>query len=491
MLLLAFVFQGPGRAIGQLLDLPGHARLLGAAMDRVRRSGRLLAVAVGVSVVAWTATQTFSYSVASGRDDELLLTKGRRLSDVALNQGYLAALTPLRDVVGLGLMIPLLIAASVVLFQFSTDRWGTGIRPPASIRRRSSRWATIGWGSTALYALYRFVGLVTGYADLPLGGCVFLEAVVVPMFMALADGVVVAWVLVELRNAGLGDLDRDSLDVVGVSVLIPAAILACVLAFPSRYVATGVWLAAPVPSVELYLGDVDRVVYFGWQLGWGLVYLQGAAVLAAGLFGAVAWSRGMPGDVLKGYRRLLSAEGGHLVAAVAASGLAAGGLSAVAYMLVLSLPALDLGLECGRLLRPLREPADRPGPDGRPDRARRAIAADGDPGQGRLDRWGGMSFEVYLQCFEGGEPAGISRAAVRALFPVIVADSEPDYWIVRYDELNSCDIHVAPLASDGDLIESLCVNHPCGDPRLWDSLWKVMRMGPPLCFISPRPARPW
>jgi hypothetical protein len=338
LLLLAFVFQGPARAIGQLLDVPGHARLFGAAMDRVRRSGRLLAVTVGVSVVAWTATQTFSYSVASGRDDELLLTKGRRLTDVALNQGYLAGMTPLRDVVGMGLMIPLLIAASVVLFQFSTDRWGTGIRPPASIRRRSSRWATIGWGSTALYALYRFVNLVTPNSDLPLGGCVFLEAVVVPMFMALADGVVVAWVLVELRNAGLGDLDRDSLDVVGVSVLIPAAILACVLAFPSRYVATSAWLALQyLPSS--YTSGTWIARYFGWQLGWGLVYLQGAAVAAAGLFGAVAWSRGTPGDALKGYRRLLSAEGGHLVAAVAAGGLAAGGLSAIAYMLVLSLPA--------------------------------------------------------------------------------------------------------------------------------------------------------
>ncbi len=338
LLLLAFVFQGPGRAIGQLLDVPGHARLLGSALDRFRRSGRLLAVSIGVSVVAWTATQTFSYSVASGRDDELLLTKGRRLSDVALNQGYLAGMTPLRDVVGLSLLIPLLVAASVVLFQYSTDRWGSGVRPPMSIRRRSSRWATIGWGSTALYALYRFVSLVSSNADLPLGGCVFLEAAVVPMLMALADGVVVAWVLVELRNAGLGDLERDSLDVVGVTILVPAAVLACVLAFPSRYVATGVWLALQHLPASYVVGTWVGS-YVAWQLGWGLVYLQGAAVVAAGLFGAVAWSRGTPGDALKGYHRLLSAEGGHLVAAVAAGGLAAGALSAVAYMLVLSLPA--------------------------------------------------------------------------------------------------------------------------------------------------------
>ncbi|MBX6316623.1 MAG: hypothetical protein IRY99_27470 [Isosphaeraceae bacterium] len=63
-----------------------------------------------------------------------------------------------------------------------------------------------------------------------------------------------------------------------------------------------------------------------------------------------------------------------------------------------------------------------------------------------------MSFEVYLQCFEAGEPAGVPRATIRALFPVINADSEPDYWRVRYDDLNSCDIAVTPLPSDGELV---------------------------------------
>ena len=37
-----------------------------------------------------------------------------------------------------------------------------------------------------------------------LGGCVIIEAAAVPVLMALADAVLVAWVLVELRNAGPG-----------------------------------------------------------------------------------------------------------------------------------------------------------------------------------------------------------------------------------------------------------------------------------------------
>jgi hypothetical protein len=340
LLLVVVVVQGPFRALGQLLDVAAHVKLLAASIERVRKSGRLLAVVVGVSVVCWTTNQTLSYRVDTGRDDEMLLIKGQRLTDVALNQGYLAALTPLRDLVGLGLMIPLLIAAAIVLFQFSTDRWSQGSRPPMSLRRRASRWSTIGWGIAIMYALYRFVALVSGSSELPIGGCVFLEAAVLPILMAMADGVLVAWVLVELRNAGLGDSDGESLDPLGVSVVIPAAIVACVLAFPAFYLGTGVWMVVKFEYLPTSILADPRVVSFlRWQLGWGLVIFQAVGLLFAGMFGAVAWSRGTPGDLLRVYFLILRAEGGHLVIALAAGGAAAGVMSAVAYVLVLSLPS--------------------------------------------------------------------------------------------------------------------------------------------------------
>ncbi len=87
-----------------------------------------------------------------------------------------------------------------------------------------------------------------------------------------------------------------------------------------------------------------------------------------------------------------------------------------------------------------------------------------------------MSLDVYLQCF-GGEPAGISRAAVRALFPIVEQTSEPDYWSVLYDPANSCKINITPAASCDDLITSLSVNRPCGDLRFWESILAILRMG--------------
>ena len=78
--------------------------------------------------------------------------------------------------------------------------------------------------------------------------------------------------------------------------------------------------------------------YVRWQLGWGLTDLQAAAVVGVGLAGAVAWSRGTIRGAIAGYRRLLAAEGGHLVAVVAMAGVAAGLVAAAAYAVVLLLP---------------------------------------------------------------------------------------------------------------------------------------------------------
>jgi hypothetical protein len=93
-----------------------------------------------------------------------------------------------------------------------------------------------------------------------------------------------------------------------------------------------------------------------------------------------------------------------------------------------------------------------------------------------------MSFEVYLQCFGESERSGISRVAVRSLFPVIEEESEPDYWRVRYDVKNFCDIGVTAVASDRDMLKSLYVDRPCADVRLWEGLFSVLRMGSIVIF---------
>jgi hypothetical protein len=341
LLLLTMVFQGPVRTLRQFFNIAGHVRLVSAAFDRLRRTGRMVAVAVGATVVAWTVSQSLRFNDAQGKDDLLLLTKARSLSELAMEQGVLAALTPVRDLFGLGDNVPLLLLATAVLFRAMTERrddlrgvaLGDRTETPAPL----SRWANLIWGATALYLLYRLGTRVMGTADLPVGGCLMIEAPLVPLLMVVSDGVMLAWILVELRSVSLGDVGSDGVDPQAAIALVPGAVLACLLAMPGRYLATAILLGRdfmPATIGATVLGSLFR-----WLLTWGLADIQGAALVTLGLAGAVAWSRGSPTSAVRGYRQLLAAEGGHLVALLALAGLAAGGGAALAYLMVLSLPA--------------------------------------------------------------------------------------------------------------------------------------------------------
>jgi hypothetical protein len=346
LLALALVVQGPVRALRQVFDLAGHVRLVATSLDRLRGAGRMVAVTIGATVLAWTASQTITFNAPGGREDLLLLTKARSLGELALEQGVLAALTPVRDLFGLGDNLPLLLLATAVLFRALLER-PERPRGPAALGRGGvvppeSGWSNLIWGTTALYFLYRLTARVAGPGDLPLGGCLAIEAGVIPVLMALSDGVLLAWVLVELRGVSPGDAGNDALEPLAVVALWPGAVLACLLAMPGRYLATAIVLGDPyLPSgvVPTVIGSLLR-----WQLNRGLADLQGAALLTVGLAGAVAWSRGTPAGAVRGYLRMVAAEGGHLVVLVALAGLLAGVGSALAYVLVLSLPASSWAL---------------------------------------------------------------------------------------------------------------------------------------------------
>jgi hypothetical protein len=340
VLAVALLAQGPGRALGQFFDLPGHVRLIAAAWDRLRRSARVVAVTVGVTVLAWTASQTMSFSRPQGKDDLMLLTKSRSLAELAFDQGVLAALTPLRDVLGLGDVLPLLAVATVVVFRFATDPLMNAFRSPAEVSHRPRPFfgPTLIWVGTSLYLLYRLVAVQMGTGDLPLLGYLGAEALVVPVLMALADGVLLAWILAELRGASLGQWDEGVFDVRPTLGLMPGASLACLAAIPARYMAASAFLVAQQLPASTS-GSALRA-FLRWQcLGWGLADLQAAALTTAGLIGAVAWSQGTWGDALRGYLRLLRAEGGRLAALLTLAGAAAGSLAALAYPLILALPA--------------------------------------------------------------------------------------------------------------------------------------------------------
>ena len=172
---------------------------------------------------------------------------------------------------------------------------------------------------------------------MPVGGCMVAEAVVIPLLMLASDGILLAWILAELRDVSLGDTGNDKLQPMAAVALLPGAVAACLLAMPARYLATAILLGSyylPDSVARTSVGALLR-----WQLGRGLADIQGVAILMLGLAGGVAWSRGTIEGALRGYVRMVAVEGGHLVALLALAGVFAGALSALAYTLVLSLPA--------------------------------------------------------------------------------------------------------------------------------------------------------
>lgn len=350
LLVLALLLQGPSLALRQVLSVYGHAGLVRKASRRVWRAGRVVAAAITFTVLSWTGSQTLGFLTDRpdrGKAELVLLTKSRARLELALEQGIFAGLTPLRDVAGLADNMPLLMLAVYLVFRASA-----GMMPPPTsslarlgraevlglplYRSRISGWSTMIWGCGALYILYRLVARAAGSAELPLGGCLVAEAAVIPLMTLLCDGFLLAWILVEIRNAGFDEPGEESLHPGQALELMPAAALACLLALPARYVATLVFLGSQHLPTSSAAGSVGR--YIRWQLGWGLVDFQAAALVTVGIVGVVAWSRGSIGQSLAGFLRLLRSQAGHLVVALAMSGAAACLLVGVTYAVVLLLP---------------------------------------------------------------------------------------------------------------------------------------------------------
>lgn len=332
LLVLAIVLQGPRKALGQFLDVRHHLRLLGLATRRIQRAGRMLAVLLGVTVVSWTVFQLVAFPKESRLEDQAVFLQNRSVPEAAIDQGLRAAMMPLRDLCRLGDELLLLLAATVLVFKLTSDRWGGTDDPYRELEDPLPRWTLLCWGSTWLYAMYRFGVMVVSQDSFPLGGCLVVEAIAVPVLMACSDGILLAWVLLELRRAGYSD-DAGPLDVRSVVRLWPAGILACLVAVPGRYATTALWLAIPYAP-----GESARRILAPVLREWGLTGLQGGALVLAGMVGAAAWSGGSIEATVRGYVRMLQQHGGRLVAVLLLGGLTAGVPVGLSYLALLSLP---------------------------------------------------------------------------------------------------------------------------------------------------------
>ena len=84
-----------------------------------------------------------------------------------------------------------------------------------------------------------------------------------------------------------------------------------------------------------------------------------------------------------------------------------------------------------------------------------------------------MSFQVFLQAFDAGQPAGWPPAEIRRAFGDSLVELEEDFWQVAYGG-ESTDLFPQPVPGDPSRVHTLSVHRPCADPRLWEALYELL-----------------
>jgi hypothetical protein len=336
--ILALIVQKPAPAIAQFLDIPGHLRLVAASLGRFRRAGRLVAALCGAIVFSWTSWQALHHDEPRRLEDLAILLKSRSLSELTQEQAAHAALTPFRDLAGLADLSILLLIASLALFRLSAESWGPAGSSEHPDRPPAPAGTVFAWGAAWIYLIYRTASVALHPDGWPLNGLLGIDLALIPLVMLASDGLLLAWVLHELRLAVSDAPTPPWTESIAAALRgwLPAT-LAAAAALPARTAALTAWLALPyIPSPapaplrllfrELFRGDL-------------LIWLQAASLALTPLLAAAAWTRhaGRPG-LLALTLILLQSQAGRLVAIILGGTVASAGLSALAYWTILSLP---------------------------------------------------------------------------------------------------------------------------------------------------------
>lgn len=85
-----------------------------------------------------------------------------------------------------------------------------------------------------------------------------------------------------------------------------------------------------------------------------------------------------------------------------------------------------------------------------------------------------MSFDIYLQAFADGEPAGWLLDQIRNAFGPSLSQIAPGHWQAHFDSGESCELFLSQLGERSRLIHNITVHRPCRDRRLWDALYVLL-----------------
>jgi hypothetical protein len=85
-----------------------------------------------------------------------------------------------------------------------------------------------------------------------------------------------------------------------------------------------------------------------------------------------------------------------------------------------------------------------------------------------------MSFDLYLQAFDHGQPAGLSLHLLRESFGSELVELEEDFWQLQFEAGRSSDLFLQPWPGEPELIHNISIHRPCTDMRLFVAIWKLL-----------------
>lgn len=316
LLVAALFFQGVRSFLIEMLNWRGFSRVLAQSFRRVGQRPIVPLSLIGSLLLSWTTGQLISYARSGGMEDLQLTLRTKLVISLCLEQGALAAMTPLRDLTTLADIWPCLILGILAAYSFTNSLQWTPQSALNPGEQKANRLSQRFWIVCSFWLIYRMIVGASSESYLPLISGSMIEMILEPTAMIMVDGVLLSWIIVELRDAGLTEASAIRPRPVQVMALLPAIFFVLLIAMPGRYLAHLNWIVLNTLLIhfglqsEIYLGAVNL---FLWFFNQGLFIVQLLSLPLSFFVGAVAFSEGSIKKTLTVARLMLKLHGANLV----------------------------------------------------------------------------------------------------------------------------------------------------------------------------------
>ncbi|MCY2933380.1 MAG: hypothetical protein NT172_04365 [Planctomycetota bacterium] len=349
LLLFSLIAQGPKRFFTGLFQWSDLRQLFQQSYSRLRSRPIVPLALGGMLLISWTTSQLLSYNSRSGSDELQMSLRSRTLPVLSLEQGLLAALTPLRDLTNLADCWPMVAMAVFLAFQHNSMLQWVPRSTMTPIMKSANFWSQVLWIAGCIWLVYRMVIGVSSYDGLPLNTGAYIEVVLEPAIMLLIDSFLLAWVLTEIRDATYSENDQMKPDFEKIASLLPGIFLVNFSIAPGRYFAHALWLVwnSVVDYIAVAGSASSSIInYVIWGLSWGILELQVIAFPFVILAGSLAWSQGSIQQTIRLSLRMLKKDGSLIFLMTLFCGLLNIISSAIITTLILSHPVEPWVFKC-------------------------------------------------------------------------------------------------------------------------------------------------